>query len=265
MVEILTGFFSGSVALLADGALTLSDAVVSTIVWLGLRVAGQAPDGKFHFGYYRIENFSAIIAAFVMTVAGIFILIRSYFAFFEPIEIDNTIPPLLVAAIAAISIWTMGIYKRRIAKGENSKALKLDAYNTMKSGLASIVAFIGILLSAYFVQTDALAGIGISLFIFIVVYASVRESALVLVDACECPGTIETIKSTAEGIPGVKKAPIVRLRRSGPHVLGEMKIHVDRNMTIDESDTVVGRVKSSIKDLIPDLAGLTVEVESEQG
>ena len=60
---------------------------------------------------------------------------------------------------ASIPIWTMGLNKRRIAKGENSKALKLDAYNTLRSGLSSILAFIGILLSAYFVQTDALAGI----------------------------------------------------------------------------------------------------------
>ncbi len=261
--ELFSGYFSGSVALIADGSHTLSDALISTIVWLGLKVSGRAPDGKFHYGYYRVETFSAVISAFVMVGVGIFILIRSYQVFLEPTEIQAPFIPLVTAAVASISFWIMGFYKYRIAKEERSEALNLDAYNTMKSGLSSLFAFVGVFLSSFFVQTDALAGIGISFFIFVVAYTSVRGSALVLLDACECTDVIETIKLTSERIEGVEKVLTVRLRHSGPYILGDLHIQVDGGMTVKESDRIVRRIKATVKDLIPNLGRLTVEVESE--
>jgi cation diffusion facilitator family transporter len=263
IAELYAGFFSGSVALLADGTHTLSDALVSTIVWLGLKVSGRAPDGKFHYGYYRVETLSAIIAAFIMIGVGIFILIRSYLAFLEPSEIETPLLPLIVAGVASISFWTMGIYKYRISKKEKTEALKLDAYNTMKSGLSSLFAFIGVFTASYFVQTDALVGIIISFFIFIVSYITVRGSSLILLDACECTDVSHAIKTTSENIKGVKKVATVRLRHSGPYILGELKIQVDEKLTIKDSDKIITELKSKLKDLILNLGRLTVEVEPE--
>ncbi|MCJ7759610.1 cation transporter, partial [Candidatus Bathyarchaeota archaeon] len=48
IVEVSVGVFSSSLALIADGVQSFGDAVVSLIVWIGLRLSGKAPDGKFH-------------------------------------------------------------------------------------------------------------------------------------------------------------------------------------------------------------------------
>jgi len=56
IIEILSGSFSGSVGLVSDGVHTLSDGLVSGIVWIGLRFARRGPDGKFHFGYYNCST-----------------------------------------------------------------------------------------------------------------------------------------------------------------------------------------------------------------
>ncbi len=263
VAEVFSGIFSGSAALFADGAHTLSDALISTIVWVGLKFSGRAPDGKFHYGYYKVETFSSIIAAFVMIIVGIAILIRSYLEFLNPVEIKTPAVPLVIAAVASVSLWAMGFYKLRIAKEEGTGALQLDAYNTLKSGLSSLLAFAGIFLSTYFIQTDALAGIGISFFIFIVAYTSIRSSALVLMDACDCTDVIETIRSTARRVEGVKNLHSVMLRHSGHYLLGEIHIQVDGAMTVQETNRIVKKVKSSIKDIIPNLGHLTVEVEPE--
>ena len=47
IIEVLSGSFSGSVGLVSDGVHTLSDGLVSGIVWIGLRFARRGPDGKF--------------------------------------------------------------------------------------------------------------------------------------------------------------------------------------------------------------------------
>ncbi|MCH8022337.1 MAG: cation transporter [Thaumarchaeota archaeon] len=262
IVEVLSGSFSGSVALVSDGVHTLSDGLVSGIVWIGLRFARRGPDGKFHFGYYKVENLAALVAAFAMAAIGVLILVRSYTAFFDPQPIEQSTLPLVVAAIASISFWTLGLYKRKIAKAEKSKSLLLDAYNTLKSGLSSLMAFFAVLLSSFFVQIDALAGIAISFFIFVVVVTSIRESAMVLVDACNCDITVDEIKKTVSAVDGVKEVREARLRPYGPNLLGQISVQVDGSLSVRDSDSIVKKVKKSVRDLIPAVSGITVEVES---
>ena len=73
----LIGQTSGSVVATADGTDSLSDAMISFIVFMGLVIAGRPADKKFHFGYYKVESFAALIAAIGMIVMGSIILYHS--------------------------------------------------------------------------------------------------------------------------------------------------------------------------------------------
>ena len=68
IVELVIGQISGSVVATADGIDSLSDAMISFIVFMGLVIAGRPPDKKFHFGYYKVESFAALMAAIGMIV-----------------------------------------------------------------------------------------------------------------------------------------------------------------------------------------------------
>jgi len=186
ITEVLMGIFTLSVALIADGTQSFADAGVSLIVWIGLQISRKAPDGKFHFGYYRVETFSSIIAALFMAALGVVVLYESYQEFLKPSAIANPEIALIVAFLAATVSSALLIYKRRAAKKYNSLALKTDANNSIKDVLTSITAFVGIALAGYFniIQTDAIAGIIISLFVFTMVYTIMKEASLVLMDAC---------------------------------------------------------------------------------
>jgi divalent metal cation (Fe/Co/Zn/Cd) transporter len=59
LVELLIGQISGSVVATADGIDSLSDAMISFIVFMGLLIAGRPANKKFHFGYYKVESFAA--------------------------------------------------------------------------------------------------------------------------------------------------------------------------------------------------------------
>jgi divalent metal cation (Fe/Co/Zn/Cd) transporter len=73
--EVLMGLFTVSVALIADGIQSFADAGVSLIVWIGLRISRRKPDGKFRFGYHRVETFSSLLAAlFMATLGGVFFM-----------------------------------------------------------------------------------------------------------------------------------------------------------------------------------------------
>ena len=96
------GIGSLSVALIADGIQSFADAGVSLIVWIGLRISGRAPDGKFHFGYHRVETFSSVVAAVFMASLGGVVLYESYREFLNPTPVVNAEIAMLVAFLATM-------------------------------------------------------------------------------------------------------------------------------------------------------------------
>ena len=84
IAELLVGHISGSVVATADGIDSMSDAMISFIVLLGLRIAQRPPDTKFHFGYHKVETLAAMLAAIGMIVIGSIILYHSYESFIHP-------------------------------------------------------------------------------------------------------------------------------------------------------------------------------------
>jgi cation diffusion facilitator family transporter len=90
IVELLVGYLSGSVVVVADGTDSLSDAMISFIVLVGLRIAHKPADKKFHFGYHKVESLAALIAAMGMVIIGSIIIYNSYQSLLQPHEIKHS-------------------------------------------------------------------------------------------------------------------------------------------------------------------------------
>ena len=263
IVEILIGIFSLSLALIADGVQSFADAVVSLIVWVGLRFSGKAPDGKFHFGYYRVENFSSIIAAFVLTVSGGLILYESYQGLLFPREIVNAEVAMITALSAAGVAGAILFFKARAARTYSSLALKADAFNSTKDLLTSVTAFVGIALSKYLniKTTDSIAGIIIAFFVFTVAYSVVKESSLVLMDACQCSDILLDIENIAKSVKHVKGVHDIRMRKLGSYLVGDMHIVVDGDMSVREADQIATQIEEQVKKEFDEVIEIKVRIE----
>jgi cation diffusion facilitator family transporter len=266
VAEVFMGIFTLSVALIADGIQSFADAGVSLIVWIGLRISRRAPDGKFHFGYYRVETFSSIIAALFMATLGGVVLYESYEEFIKPTAIANAELALLVALLAAVISSVLLIYKRRAAKKYASLALKTDANNSIKDVLTSITAFTGIALSKYLniIQTDAIAGIIISLFVFTMVYAIMKEASLVLMDACQCPEILTDIENIARSVKQVKQVHSLRMRRIGPYLIGDLHVVVDADLTVRDSGKIAYEIEERVKKEFDEVIEIKVRIDPDE-
>jgi cation diffusion facilitator family transporter len=263
IVEVSIGIFSSSLALIADGVQSFADAAVSFIVWIGLRLSGKAPDGKFHFGYYRVENFSSIIAAFVLSVSGGLILYESYQGILHPREIVNAEIAMATALSAAAIAGTILFFKVRAARKYDSLALKADAFNSTKDVLTSVTAFVGIALSKYLGirATDSIAGIIIAFFVFTVAYSVIKESSLVLMDACQCSDILTDIETIAKSVKHVKGVHDIRMRKLGPYLVGDMHIVVDGDMTVREADRIATQIEEQVKQEFDEVTEIKVRIE----
>ena len=263
IVEIFVGLFSFSIALVADGVQSFADAVVSLIVWIGLRLSRKAPDGKFHFGYYRVETFSSVVAAFFMAALGGVVLYESYQDLLYPIEIENAELAMAVALLAAAIASVLLVYKTRAAKKYASLALKTDATNSVKDVLTSVTAFLGIAFSRYFhiAQTDAIAGVIISIFIFAVAYLIVKEASLVLMDACQCSEILTDIENIAKSVKHVKGVHDIRMRKLGSYLIGDMHVVVDADMSVREADQIATQIEERLKQEFDEVIETKVRIE----
>jgi cation diffusion facilitator family transporter len=237
IVELGVGFWTGSLGLKADGVDSLSDSVISLIVWVGLHYSRRRPDARFHFGYHKVESLSALIVSFGMVGLAAYIMYHSYLTFLNPKEI--TLPQL--ALVTLLGCGTVSMYRafqmRSVAKTYGLLSLRTDANNSIKDGTASFVVFASVLGASLGIrELDAVGGMIISLYIFAVAYVAMRESSLILLDACESPEMTSALTTALKTVEGVRGVASVKLRPSGPYLTGIISVQVDGSKTIAEAE-----------------------------
>ncbi|MCK4902432.1 MAG: cation transporter [Thermoplasmatales archaeon] len=262
ILQIILGeTVSKSVALTANGIDCIGDGFVSAVVWIGLKFFKKPADHKFHFGYFKMENLASIGAAIVMIGLAIYITFRSYMQYIDPHPVELPLVGAVVAFIAAVIAIGLGVYKYIKGKGTKMGSIKLDAFNTVKDGVASGLTVVALLLaSAGYYVADAIVGFIIAGIIVIIGFTAIKESSYTLVDACDgyCLLQGSDVKKIAESVKGVKSAHVVRLRRSGPVAQGEIEIKVDGKMSVKELDEIRKKIQNLAMEKYPDIERLTV-------
>jgi len=262
IIQIIYGeFFSKSIALTANGIDCIGDGFVSAVVWIGLMYFKKPADQRFNYGYYKMENLASGLAAVFMIGLAIFISIRSYNQLINPHPIETPIIGAELALLAAIIALSLGIYKYKKEKKSKMGSIKLEAFNTIKDGIASSLTVIALILSSQGIFiADAIAGFIIAIIIVTIGFAAIKESSYMLIDACngECIDIKTSIKQIAEEFKDIKLAHVVRLRKSGPIFQGEMELEVSDEMKIKEFNILKEKITIKIKDIFPEIERLTI-------
>ena len=262
IVELVTGQVSGSVVATADGIDSISDAMISFIVLLGLRIAHRPADRKFHFGYHKVESLAAMMAAIGMIIIGCVIVYHSYEALIHPREIKQPIFTMIVLAAAGAISLHRAFQMRVIANKYDLLSLKTDAKNSIKDGSASVIGFFSVLIASQFgfLQMDAIGGMIIAGYIFSVSYISLKQSSLILVDAWQNPKVTELVKRIVE--ERFKHEDIrvrsVLLRSSGMVAQAEVHMEIDGNKPLTDVELLSIEIEMAIRSKIPTMERVSV-------
>jgi cation diffusion facilitator family transporter len=262
IVELVTGQVSGSVVATADGIDSLSDAMISFIVLLGLRIAHRPADRKFHFGYHKVESLAAMMAAIGMIIIGCVIVYHSYEALIHPREIKQPIFTMIVLAAAGAISLHRAFQMRIIANKYDLLSLKTDAKNSIKDGSASVIGFFSVLIASQFgfLQMDAIGGMIIAGYIFSVSYISLKQSSLILVDAWQNPKVTELVKRIVEERFKHENIRVrsVLLRSSGMVAQAEVHMEVDGNKPLTDVELLSIEIEMAIRSKIPTMERVSV-------
>ena len=140
-------------------------------------------------------------------------------------------------------------------------SVKLEAFNTIKDGIASGLTVIALILSSQGIYiADGIVGFIIAAIIVTIGFAAIKESSYMLIDACngECIDLSTSIRQIAEEFNEINSAHVIRLIKSGPIYQGELEVNVPDNLTIKEFHNIKTKIRNRIKNIFPEIERLTI-------
>lgn len=248
IAELVVTIFTGSVTLTADGLDSLADSMISFIVWFGISMIRKPKSKLFPFGYRKVEVLAAFTAAIIIVVLGALITYHAVEILFNHTTSHYPEITMFTLVIAGGLSLHRAFSIRKVAMESNLISLKLDAKNSIKDGTASFVGFASVLVGTYtsFKFMDAIGGIIIAGYIFLMAYTAIRESTLVLVDAVNNPQMTDDIRDLIFSRFKIKTREIF-LRPVGSEFNAEIHIVFPNETRLDETSRIVKTISTVVK------------------
>lgn len=245
--KLISGYLFASSALLADGFNNLTDIVASVAVLIGLRISQKPPDSDHTYGHFRAETIAALIASFIMAMVGIQVIVTAVRSLLEGRHAEPDILSAGVALLCAVAMGGVYIYNRNLAKQINSHALMAAAKDNLSDALVSIGAAVGIVGAQFGLPwLDGVAAIGVGIIICKTAWDIFRDSTHSLTDGFD-ENQLSDLRTTIARIQGVEGIRDLKARVHGNHVLVDVVIEVDPQLTVIESHHISDLVEERMR------------------
>jgi cation diffusion facilitator family transporter len=254
-------WFSGSSAVLSDGANSLSDTLYSLLMAAGLYLAQQPADEGHPQGHSRFEPLVSLLIAAMMGVAGFTAMRAGVLRFLSGAKAIAPGWPTAALAGGVLVKIAMYLLVARIGRRAHSPAIRASARDNLADVLSSAAALIGVWGSRFVHPLfDPAAGVLVSLWIFRTTWEILYENLGYLTGRCAPPELTAQIVAVASSVPGVLGVHQVIADHVGPQLRVDMHIDVDGEMTLHRAHAIADQVQAQVEALAAvDLAFVHVE------
>lgn len=245
IAEVVTGWLSGSLALLSDAGHMLTDAGALALAVIAQGIAQRERSDQRTFGYRRAEILAALANGVVLGATSIGIVVEAIRRLRAPPEVHG-LPVLVVAAIGLV----VNVVSARILSGAgrtnaNVRAAAAHVTADAAGSVAAILAGLFVWAFAWPIA-DPILSVVISALILWSAWKLVREAVDVLMEGAprgidfdriertiaETPGVAEVhdlhVWSISEGFPVVTVHVVLDGRHHGTEVAGAVAARIRR-------------------------------------
>jgi cation diffusion facilitator family transporter len=262
--KLLVGLLTGSVAILADAAHSFLDLSASIFAYAGIRTAAKPADEDHAFGHAKAENISSLIQMFLLGATCVAVVIESVRRLVVPGTVRVGWYSFAVVLAAMVIDIVVSRYLQGVSQAHGgSAALEADALHFASDLWASLAVLVGITLVAVlnFQVADPLAGIAVAIIIGTNAIEQGRRTTQVLLDAMPDRRTLDAIERILESDPQLHGYHALRARQAGKHVLLDVSVHVEGNLSLAQAHEVGHAVSERIKRELPVVTDAVVHVE----
>jgi cation diffusion facilitator family transporter len=260
-IKLFVGLLTGSIGILSEAAHSLLDLGAAALTFFAVRIGDKPPDKVHPYGHGKVESISALIETGLLFLTSAWIIYEAVKRLLvNKVEIEVTWYAFAVMIVSIIVDFSRSRALSRIAKETKSQALEADALHFSSDIYSSTVVIIGLIVSLFGVnKADAIAAIGVSLFVLHAGYVLGKRTIDVLVDAAPA-GLSEEIMGITQKTKGVLNVPRIRVRPVGASVFVELIIEVARSMPFGATKLLISTITKNIKNIIPE-ADITIQAK----
>ena len=247
VAEVIGGWITGSLALLADAGHMFTDVAGITLAILAVTFASRPATDTRTYGYYRLEILAAVINAVLLFGVAAFILVEAWRRWSEPPEVEGGL--MLAFATVGLVANLIGLAVLRSGSKEslNVKGAYLEVLGDTLGSAAVIVAALVIALTGW-QRADIVASVLVAAMILPRTWTLLREATDVLLEAVPKGTDLAAIRQHILETPGVLDAHDLHVwtLTSGMPVLS-VHVVVDEAVLADNSG---GQVLDALGDCL---------------
>ena len=268
--KLAVGFFSGSVAIIAEAAHSGIDLVASVIAFYAVSVSGKPADGDHAYGHGKYENISGLAEALLIFVAAGWIINEALHKLMEPSEPGLLLLGTTVMFVSAAANMAVSRLLFKTGKEHDSLALIADAWHLRTDVYTS--AGVMISLALYYagkklmpgmdlLWLDPTAAILVALLIVKAAWQLSVDSVRDLLDQTLPPEEERLIKTRLlELHPQIYSFKNFRTRKSGKTRFVDLDAMMSPDLSLKDSHAIADRISDKVREAFAD-AVVTVHVE----
>jgi cation diffusion facilitator family transporter len=261
VAKLIVGLLTGSLGILSEAAHSTFDLAASTFTLFAVRTARKPADKEHPYGHGRAENLAAFAEGILLIVTALgigFEAVRRLVAGGPPVDPTPYAFGLMIGALVIES--GRAVVLRRVGRAADSDAMQADATDR----LADVAANIGVLAGLVGVRmgfrwADAAAALLVAVVIVRAAGMLTWRSGDILIDRAPA-GAEKELREAIQSVDGVREVRSVRVRRSGPNLIGDASIATGRMLSVEAAGALTKDVKARARSVMPRL-DLAVAVE----
>jgi cation diffusion facilitator family transporter len=179
--EIVFGFVAGSLALLADAGHMLTDAAALALALVAAAYAGRPAQGRWTFGFRRLEILAAHVNGITLLVVGVVIVYTAIGRLVDPPEVRGGVVLAVALAGVAVNLVATGLLARPSRHSLNVRGAFLHVATDL-AAFAGTAAAGAVVLATGWDRADPLASLVVAALIFWSSLSLLRESTRILLE-----------------------------------------------------------------------------------
>ena len=250
LFKLFVGYLGRSRALIGSGLCNLSDITSSVAVIIGVRYSRKPADARYPYGYGKVEFITQVLISCFMILGTIALILSSFMTLAKRAIV---VPHMVVFFVAILSALINGMlykFSHCGAKELNSPVLKAHAEHNKIDVISSLLVAIGVLVARKGMHwVDPLIAIFECAHVIHASFLILKEGVKNTMDSNMDEGFLEEIKGHILKVNGVHDVKDVRARQSGRHILLDVVLQFEPDLTVLEAKSINQSIKSLLRNV----------------
>ena len=265
VIKGVSGVIFGSASLIADALHSVSDALSTVGVLVGLHVSHQPPDADHPYGHGKAEHLAALFLSLTLGGASILMIRTAILKAADPTPVVPGAAALVAAAISILAKEGLFSYIKATALNINSDLLLADAWHHRTDALSSLAALLGIGVARLgWPLADPVAGMVVSVLVIRVAVGILLKSASALMDSQPDRFSEESqaIRDIIDATGSVHHVDDLRMREYGGALIVDLEVSIDGDVSLEHAHHTATRLSRTIEKQRPGVWEVFVHINA---